>query len=281
MYDLAVYLPGGAVALVLAHQFVENYVSLPASIYGEQNVAAVGQVITAVVWLSASYLAGHIVAFVSSYLIEKFVHYNLGYPSEIWVESEDVLHEGTEVLDHQVIFEQNLRESHAKFLISKLILLSQVPATIPLLLVRFIKPFGFYTPKLPAGLKPKVTEKFGRFNFDVKIEKGTRWEKIIEHYVSNNCPVAYTRLYNYLVIYGALRTLALLVLAYLWMMIIYDVILKINGGWKLDLTATIYFNALTFVYILCLMAFAKFNRRFFEESILAFLFGDGDVRKVT
>lgn len=80
-------------------------------------------------------------------------------------------------------------------------------------------------------------------------------------------------MYNYLVIYGALRALALLVLSYLWYMLIADICSKSRGYFDLDLKATIVFNIGPFVYVLSVIAFAKFNRRYFEETILAFLLG--------
>jgi hypothetical protein len=80
-------------------------------------------------------------------------------------------------------------------------------------------------------------------------------------------------MYNYLVIYGALRSLALLILVYLWYILLSDLWLKAHSTFKFDLKTTIVFNLGSVIYVLAVMAFAKFNRRYFEETILAFLLG--------
>lgn len=271
---LAVYLPGGAVSLLLLNKVVTDLFKYPLPLtFGSSSDTAVGQVITAVVWLSASYLVGHIVAFISSYVVEKFVHNKLGYPSDIWLTSERLLHHGQpRRTTYRSIFSRSIAKSPDQW-VPRLISFLQLPAAAPLFGLRLTKPFGFYTPKIPFGLLPDVERRYGRLQTSVAIDIGTRWEKVLEHYVSNNCMPAYTRMYNYLVIYGALRMLALIVLGYLWALVARDLYFKLDGSWVVDMPRTIFFHSLSVVYVLAVMAFAKFNRRYFEECILAFLYG--------
>lgn len=275
MYDIAVYLPGGAVSL-LGIQLVAERLNFIGSdlLKGLSEGSAIEQVILGIVWLSASYLLGHVAAFISSYLIEKFVHYSLGYPSDIWLKSEQTLSSGhPRKAIFRKIFQRNL-DSYPKYWVPRLIKLAQLPAVAPLLALKFAHPFGFYNHKLPYGILRDLTKRFGELGLNVPVEEGSRWEKIVEHYIANNCPPAYSRMYNYLVIYGVLRMSAFIILAYLWFWIAKDVYLKVCSSdilGSISLEATLVYIATSCLYVLSVMAFAKFNRRYFEETVLAFL----------
>lgn len=272
MYDIAVYLPGGAVALVLGEKAFGSWLGID-GIYGDAN-SAVAQIITGVVWLSASYLVGHILAFASAYVVENFLYYKLGSPSDVWLKSEQHLRRGKHRRHiFRAIFSRSLKE-YPNFFGPRFIRFLQLPAILPLYAARCLQVFGFYIHKLPHGILPEIRNKFRKLGTSVEIAEDTRWDKILTHYVANEIPTAYSRMYNYLVIYGALRMLALLVLLSLWYLLIFDLVTKfsqIGAGYSIDWSATFVFNALSAVYVVCLMAFGKFNRRFFEESVLAFL----------
>jgi hypothetical protein len=89
-YDLAVYLPGGAILLLLLQYTFATIsdapLAAPISLAGHDTV---DDIVMGVVWLSASYLAGHLGAFFSTYAVERFVHNALGYPSNVWLEMEE------------------------------------------------------------------------------------------------------------------------------------------------------------------------------------------------
>jgi hypothetical protein len=268
MYDVAVYLPSGAVGLILASKVSRDLLGYAGPIdFGRMDDTAVQQVIVAIVWLSASYLTGHIIAFISSYIVEKFIHNNLGYPSEVWLKSEMSATNGKlrdEVV--KLIFKENMSKARSNW-VHSIILLSQLPAIVPLMIMKMLLPLGFYSTKIPFGLLGILERRFDVLKTGVKI---------VEHYVANNCPSGYTRMYNYLVVYGALRSIALIVLFYLWASILFTLKMIFIDNWSFSLQRTVYFTFGSFSYVLCLMAFAKFNRRYFEESVLAFLFGTSD-----
>ena len=285
MYDIAVYLPGGAVTLLaleaLASKFDVDHLHLAMVPSGN---SAIEQVILGVVWLSASYLLGHVVAFASSYAIEKFVHYSLGYPSDIWLKSERLLHHGEPRRQtFRKIIERNLHDYPYSW-VSITILILQIPAGLALLAFRWSRPFGFYNHKLPHGILSDVSSRFSVLNLSVQIKEKSRWEKIVEHYIASNCMPAYTRMYNYLVIYGSLRILAIIILGYLWYLFASDVALKTKVPYdifsNISIEATIYYLGFSMLYVVTVMAFAKFNRRYFEETILAFLLATGSDLKV-
>lgn len=279
-YDLAVYLPGGAILLVLLQYFVstvfDGQVVTSIKLAGHDTV---DDIVLGVVWLSASYLAGHLGAFFSSYAIERFVHNALGYPSNVWLEMEESSEAG---LSPNVfvrnIFVRNLRsfagvlKDFKRSFSSLLALLFLVPALPFFLIFLWIKPVGFYVPKLPERILPDVRRAFKKTRSSVSIEQGTRWEKVAEHWVANNCPSAYQRMYNYLVIYGALRLLAFVMFVAAWIVIFKSSLVLVSGSdWDWSWRRIAIYSGSSFAGYMAMLAFAKFNRRYFEESILALL----------
>jgi hypothetical protein len=234
-----------------------------------QGDDAIAIIIRATIWLSASYLAGHLGAFVSTYLIEKFVHNSLGYPSDIWIKFEIRNFEGWSGNILRKIFTENIKNTKINF-VSILVIFAQAPALVPILFFYLAKPFGFYSPKLPLQILPAVRKQFEKLDLDIVVKQGSRWEKVVEHFVANHCSLAYTRMYNYLVIYGALRILSLILLMLCWAFLCRDIYIKCNGG-VFSLQVTLEYMSFASGYILAVMAFAKFNRRYFEETILAFV----------
>lgn len=101
----------------------------------------------------------------------------------------------------------------------------------------------------------------------------------MEYYVINNSPDATARMYNYLVIAGLFRSLSFIFLTVTW---IYGIIyvferphinqemMKFNFIDEHLIWATAYI----FLYIFCLFSFAKFQRRYTEEAIFAFVMND-------
>lgn len=276
-YDLAVYLPGGAVLLVLAQYTLETVIGstfLPqVTHFGNDWVDSI---VLAVLWLSASYLLGHLGAYLSSIFVEKFVHNALGYPSAVWLKKERFVSEG-------IGKEQFLRshfgkvlsqgwEKHKKNPLSLSALLFLFPLWGPFIIFYFTKPIGFYDPKLPDGLYEDVKNEFRKVSATVQVAEGTRWEKLVEHFVANNCPAAYQRMYNYLVIYGAMRLLAFILVVAAWVIIIKSAIALLDpSGWIFSARRASLLIAVSFCGYFSMLAFAKFNRRFFEECVLALL----------
>lgn len=272
MYDLAVYLPGGAVFIYLLKIFADNLIfSGPMMLPHASSNGVIDSIILAVIWISSSYLVGHLASFISTYAVEKFVHNHLGFPSEIWLKREKLSAQiGTDAQKIKQIFRERL-ENWPSGWVAILIIIIQLPAIVPIFAMIILKPFGFYSPKLPIGLSKQVSERLKIINDSIELENGSRWEKMVEHFVANKCQVAYTRLYNYLVIYGALRLLSLSILFICWTAILISIKNLVIYDVKFDVFKFSIISLLPFLYVLSVMAFAKFNRRFFEEAILAFV----------
>lgn len=279
-YDLAVYLPGGAILLVLLQYFVST-------VFGGQIVTSISlaghdtvdDIVLGVVWLSASYLAGHLGAFFSSYAIERFIHKSLGYPSNVWLEMENSSEAGVSPnVFLRRIFTRNIKEyagglSETKRSLSSLLALVFLLPALPFFAIFYwAKPVGFYVPKLPERILPDVRRAFLKTRSSISIEIGTRWEKVVEHWVANNCPAAYQRMYNYLVIYGALRLLAFVMFFAAWIVILKSLlVLGADEGWAWSWRRFTIYGGSSFAGYMAMLAFAKFNRRYFEESVLALL----------
>ena len=272
-YDLAVYLPGGAVLLVLIQYAFSTLLSQPivppVSVSGH---SLVDDVVLAVLWLSGSYLAGHLGAFLSTYVVERFVHNALGYPSDVWIEKERTV--GAGISARQTIsgiFSRNVRQFRWDF-VSIITMVFLFPAWPFFILFLMFKPVGFYTPKLPDHIQNDVMDAFKKTRSSVEVGEGTRWEKVVEHYVANNCPPAYMRMYNYLVIYGALRLLSFIMLVACWVILLKSVAaVCFFDEWYFSLRRLMIYGAAASAGYMAMLAFAKFNRRYFEESIMALL----------
>lgn len=283
-YDLAVYMPGGAILLVLAQYTLETILGTPAfapvNHFGSELI---NTVILGVLWLSASYLAGHLGAYLSSICIEKFVHTTLSYPSNIWIKKEEYTAAGVSGEQFTKNFlKEKIKEAFIKNryrLTSVALFLFLFPIWLPLVLHLKLRPVSFYDPKLPEGILDDVRTEFTSISRTIKVEEGTRWEKMVEHHVANNCPLAYQRMYNYLVIYGALRLLCFIMILAAWVIIVKSGLAFFDAqGWIWSGRRASLFLALSAGAYFAMLAFAKFNRRFFEECILALLLAENPRR---
>ncbi|RYZ78538.1 MAG: hypothetical protein EOP06_28855 [Proteobacteria bacterium] len=116
-------------------------------------------------------------------------------------------------------------------------------------------------------------------NTSIKVD--TQWFKPLEAVVINNNPGATARMYNYLVISGLFRSVCTIFLASLWFEFIYlfSKLLGLNPpegllmlGNKSVLFQFLSYASLSLVYIFSLFSYLKFQRRYVEDAIFAFVF---------
>lgn len=278
-YDIVVYLTTGFLALVATSFIILPHLGLDSAIVEvSKQPSFIYSIIAFISFLLASYVYGHLIAFISSYVIERLVHSFLGYPSDVYF----TLATNGKV-DDRTVFISSVKSYRFSLVSFGLILLS-LPAIPVYVGIYLIGAFGFYYPKIPFALLPKLKERIKSLNLGVECAIGTRWIKVVEHYVANHCPVAYVRLYNYLVIFGLFRSVSLMSLCLLWafwiLIIFHNITFEFAGkSWTLALNlgwagAIFAFAVLSAVHVLNVMAFCKFNRRYFEEAVLAFLLCD-------
>ncbi len=273
-------------------------------------------VLNGVILVSIAYFMGHIISYISSMTIERYVHRSFGYPSTVFLRTcghtdilpADETKELKKVHENDVFSNKFL--SNGSKISGIILLLVMLPLWPGMELIKRYGKFSFYRSNIDAGLLPLIKIKFQSLGTGIAISHNTKWPKIIEHFVANNCPLGYARLYNYLVIYGALRSMALIMLIFTWMFILdkartlyYRVALSVDGVPQISiagknfktaiennesltrapfdsiLLALLHFVIIIIISSFVLMAFCKFNRRFFEESIFAFLFDERDVSR--
>ncbi|MEL6530658.1 MAG: hypothetical protein AAFQ27_11900 [Pseudomonadota bacterium] len=278
VYDLAFYLPGGALLLMLGQYTLASSFSFSAipdlEFLKIEGFDTLNSFVVGVLLLSASYLAGHLGAFFSTYVIERFVHNALGFPSEIWWEADQIDVRGRARSDKiRRIFSDKIADYNWCFP-SVMVGLAQLPLTFHFVIFRLFLPVGFYMPALPVGLLTDVRLAFEKVGSSIEVGRDTRWEKVVEHYVANNCPTAYVRMYNYLVIYGALRLLAFILLGCCWVILFKSIYsyLYFPFVWEWSPRRIFLLGVLSTSAFFAMMAFAKFNRRYFEEALLALLY---------
>lgn len=202
----------------------------------------------------------------------------MGYPSEIWWDIDQKFNETGEISEATLkeIYLKRIRKYKCDSLASFIVLFSQFPALpLYLFMVKF-RVYGFYTPKLPYELSKPLEKKMEERNIPVSLNSNNRWAKLVEHYVANNFSSSYTRMYNYLIIYGALRILAFINLAILWHITLVNIYHQYNYGLSFQFSYFFQYCLSATIYVASVMAFAKFNRRYFEECILAFLLKNED-----
>lgn len=279
-YDLVVYLTTGFITLVAAIFIILPSLGADAAIVtASKQSSFIYSAISFIFFLLASYVLGHFIAFISSYVIERFIHSFLGYPADVYLK---LVERG--VPDDRSVFTDSI-SSKKWNIVSILILIINLPAVPGYWLISKIGAFGFYYPKIPFEICQSLKDRVEKLDLGIKCEIGVRWIKVVEHYVSNHCPTSYARLYNYLVIFGLMRSVSLISLSCLWGYILLA-LFKISPDfqfagqeWKLQfqpgiIVGILVFCVLTGAHIMNVMAFCKFNRRFFEEAILAFVLAD-------
>jgi hypothetical protein len=137
--------------------------------------------------------------------------------------------------------------------------------------------FDFADTRLPSRmmdfLKQEVKECFPEFGTD----SNRQWFRWVEYYTSYNRPVAASSMYNYLVIFGFMRSLAYLFLIAIWLEIghlawrIYSGHALVSHGPGGPLGWVLYFLVLYVAYVTTVTSYCKFFRRYVEEAVMGFL----------
>lgn len=275
-YDLAVYFGIGILSLPFAKTYVAQPLGLqfPGSAL-EFRSPFVDSAIEALVALFAGYAIGHVIAFLSSYFVEGFIHKWLRYPSDVWLS----ICKSPRQRQGRVIYTNIASVKLTRASVVSAIF--HIPLYPWYAVVHATGFFGFYTPKALPELLVHIKRRMSELGFDVAINHGSYWAKILEHYVANNCPQGYARLYNYLVIFGVLRSLSLLAILYTWVALLKLVIqgshdasgkiVALSWSSEIGWTPLASYFVLSLFSTFTVMGFAKFNRRFFEEAVYAFV----------
>ena len=233
------------------------------------------------IFLFLAYLIGHGLAYGSGQIIQKFADRIFGKTSGviIW---ESLTNDVTRNSETRKVIQKNIKESYKKhnWFANSFRGVFHIPFLPIYILIYFIGIFGYYGSRVPSSIVDIARKKLLSLDLeDIPVRHNGYWFKPLEHYVMNNNPIATARMYNYLVISGLFRSLALIFLVIIWLQIYYDIHHLWDGHLRLEpllsdgkndmpkwqLYIFLYLN-----YFIALFSFLKFQRRYVEEAIFAF-----------
>ena len=282
-YDVVVYFGCGLFAL----PFLFHYLGKPAISalnfdFGLQP-PFVASLVSALALLFSVYILGHIIAYASSQFIEKAMDLYFGKTSSV------VLMAATaSSASLNADFRAQLKGSRERIFTKSAWLsgvgrsVAHLPVWLAYLAIYLCGVFGFYRTRVTKEVIAAAEKKFKTLPVSgVDIAKDQKWFKSLEAYVMNNHPVATARMYNYLVISGLFRSMCLIFLSALWFEFVYTIIrcsgyncppglLMLGGATWLDQVKS--YSLLTIVYLFSLFSYLKFQRRYVEDAIFAFVF---------
>lgn len=276
IYDIIGYLAPGAVTTWLTvvflkwihvHCNVELLIHVKDIVIFDNNPflsnAGIG-----IAFLALSYVVGHVISYLSAYFVEGLVTHHFGYPSFHLMASDET--------DRDTYIE-NRRKKHT-FCKSPLIYIVLLPVVI------FQR---FFLQIIRAELKPliepirdKIRTRFARSEIGGKelcVKKNEAWFRLIEATIKNNFPEADYRMYNYVVIYGFVRSFCLIFNIISWGLFIIFLICTGSHllGWELKdnyhfFVPIFYCGVSICVSFILYLAFIKFFRRYSQETLEAF-----------
>ena len=292
-YDIVVYFGCGIFALPILHSYVGGPVGTRAppgamSLFG---VAFVDTAIAALFLLFSVYVLGHLIAYVASEFIERAFEMIFGKTSSSLLAFDP--RQGTlGKREINRLISANLRTAlsrGARF--PTLVRLGfHGPVLLVYLLISRIGIYGYWRTRVPAYVIAKVREKVSRLDLgEVEVRIDSAWYKLLEHYVLNRMPNAVPRMYNYLIISGLFRSLSFIFLLALWGETFVMIEAAFDGTFATPnlffymdnwLTRAVGFGFLVVTYVFCACAYLKFQRRYVEEAVFAFVLeppsGNGD-----
>jgi hypothetical protein len=276
-YDIVVYLGGGLFTLLLAWRYiVEPFDIFDLSFLTDVTGASwTSQVMLIVVLGVLSYVAGHLISYLSSHFIQGFADRTLGTFSSIIKLATLPREQFDERLAKQI--DLNWKESFSLFPARGwLIVLFHIPMIFWYFPVKWLCLFNCLDTRIPARMFDSLDEKMKKHFKGVSLENEKQWFRWVEYYTSYNAPIAASSMYNYLVISGLMRSLAFLLLGAMWAEIFHIVLWKLEDIQRLHVGKDaihwiFYGGALVIGYVCALTAYLKFYRRYVEEAVMGFL----------
>lgn len=278
-FDLVVYFGAGLFSL----PFIRHYFLQPTGLrfpHFEMGIdLPFGDIIVGTLALLFSvYALGHIIAYVSSQVIEKSVEVVFGRTSEI-IYLTSLAEYGTERPIIKSNVKKNLRKWNESWPLNTIKLVIHSPFILMYLAIYRLSFLGFYVSRVPREIfnLAQAKAKIRGLNFIIGETPG--WYRFIEGYVVNNCQIGSARRYNYRVISGLFRSMALIFLTSIWCELIFIIGNLVTGSNMVDnilsdkrslLSQLFALPILTLIYVFSLLSYLKFQRRCVETAIFAF-----------
>lgn len=282
-YDVVVYFGGGLFAV----PFIYRYLLQPFGLNVPRFSVPMGdgflaETVAVLTTLFVIYILGHMLAYVGSQFIEKFVDRIFGKISSAIIASSKSNPATRDEHIRALIFDRVSKIKEERAVIPSLTRFAPHLIMSPVYLAIFgLGFFGYYDSRVPEGVLRQAEAKFGKLGLEgCEISLSSKWYKALEYFVINNNPSATVRMYNYLVIGGLFRTIALVLLLSAWAQTYYILHFAFDNEWMLqplmgnsapgmgllELVLTVV------TYIFSLFSYLKFQRRYAEEAIFAFVF---------
>ena len=290
-YDFLGYLFPGIIILALAvfvvaltkeNALIEEYFQINKFVSVFQDKQGLKWWETTILAIILAYVAGHLVSYLSSLMVEYFTNSLFGYPSHY------LLHKGNMDLItlfwRYFVLDMNLGRLLWRIFVAiilcpiffpllLLLLLLQLPLLllpVPRLQIAefVIRPLDDY---VCNSIQRKLLQLSQTLNLDIPdVNYKADYHRIVMHYVYLNIPNCQRKADNYVAIYGFLRTMTLIACIYFDYFFYWQV-------FTLNIHAGVNWNAvliLLLMGILCnvlFMGFIKFYRRFTLENYMALL----------
>lgn len=264
VYDVLGYAGPGFFGLVyFSGLWLLNDGSFSLIVLSDLNFGFFGDFIATTLIIVISYILGHVFSFVSSLTVEKLSTSLLGYPSRFSAQSG-----WKDSWDPSSHFCKYVRE---KPVLAGLIFLFFFPYSIILFIFIQVPHARDYLGKrLDKSIIDIMKDRFRALNdkrFYIDFENSpSNWFKYLEFYCINNLPGAAGRMYNYLTIYGLMRSCCLIFHCGFWISFWFSFYGSVHLG---NIFIFISLVSLLFSFT-TFLGFQKFFRRYTEEAILAF-----------
>lgn len=279
IFDFLGYVFPGAFALMTIFYFVKmdplNFVNpmqlndVITEVKGWLKVSE--PIMSCSVFLILSYVVGHLVAYVSSITVERFVIWWYGFPSEFLITDEGrywhFLHDGITMArgkNHHY-----LRAIFRTYFLRIVISLLLFPILVPTV---FLKIFGgdiFLVKRLDAYLRDIILHKrkalFDKLSLSAPVHyERVDYHRVIYHYVYEHSGSHRQKMDNYVALYDFLRSMTLIFVGIFMYVLGYGILIDNKLGvyyyWSLA--------GLLIVTYLFYMSFFKFYRRFSLEAFM-------------
>lgn len=279
VFDFFGYVFPGAFALMAVFYFVKMW---PLDFVDPMQL---GEVITTVkeklqvsepivscsVFLILSYIVEHLIAYISSITVERFVIWWYGFPSEFLMKDE----RGFRHFFHDGVALRHNKNAHYKLEIFRtyalrvFVSLLLLPILVPTLVVKLLGCDSFLVKGLDAYLRDIILSKRKKLCERLQLPSPTHYDKVdyhrvIYHYVYENSGSHRQKMDNYVALYDFLRSLTLIFVGIFMYVMTYvfwnDCEIGPYYWWSL--------LGLLIVTYLFYMSFFKFYRRFTLEALM-------------
>lgn len=254
LYDfLGYFIPGAVSIYVLAYAFA--YLGMDT---GLTELTALTKASELLPFFLAAYVAGHLIALLSSFTIERYFIWHFDYPSKTLLR-----------FDARDFFTKSLS---IKNIVKASVALILFPVTI---FTTFVCFFSIGRPGLISPLDPLLTTIISRKITRLLVQQGqidnpneydgpitSDFFRVVYHYTIENAPNHVVKMQNYVALFGFNRAMCFLFVVVFWVSIVSFIIEPKELAFHAVLVSLLLANCFFF-------GFAKFYRRFSLESLMA------------